>query len=62
MIQDECNLELVPPGCHQRNVAEMAIKTFKEHFISILAGLSESFSVQLWCKILLQANLMLNLL
>ncbi len=33
MIQDKCNLELVPPGCHQQNVAELAIKKFKEHFI-----------------------------
>ncbi len=61
-IQDDCKLELVPPGCHQRNVAEVAIKTFKEHFIAILAGLPDSFPVQLWCKLLPQAELTLNLL
>ncbi len=44
-IQDDCKLELVPPGCHQQNVAGVAIKTFKEHFIAILAGLPDSFPV-----------------
>ena len=28
VIEKECKLELVPPGCHRRNVAEVAIKTF----------------------------------
>ena len=61
-IEGECNLELVPPGCHRRNVAEVAIKTFKEHFIAILAGLPDSFPIRLWCELLPQAELTLNLL
>ncbi len=44
-IQDDCKLKLVPPGYHSQNVAEVAIKTFKERFITILAGLLESFPV-----------------
>ena len=43
VIEKECKLELVPPGCHQRNVAEVAIKTFKSHFKAILAGLPSLF-------------------
>ena len=31
------NLELVPPGCHRRNAAELAIRNFKAHFLSVLA-------------------------
>ena len=27
--------ELVPPGCHRRNAAEVAIRNFKAHFLSI---------------------------
>ena len=46
-ITEECQLELVPPGCHRRNVAEVAIKRFKKHFISILAGLPDSFPMRL---------------
>ena len=56
-IEDKCKLELVPPGCHQRNFAEVAIKTFKEHFIAILAGLPQSFPTRLWCETLPQAKL-----
>ncbi len=35
-IHDTCkfNMELVPPGCHQRNAAEVAIHNFKAHFLS----------------------------
>jgi hypothetical protein len=32
-ICDTCkvNMELVPPGCHRRNAAEVAIPNFKAH-------------------------------
>ena len=38
LIRDTCKLELVPPGCHRRNIAEVAIKIFKQHFISTSAA------------------------
>ena len=28
------DMELVPPGCHRRNAAEVAIRNFKAHFPS----------------------------
>ncbi|KAL7525184.1 hypothetical protein ACHAXR_004198, partial [Thalassiosira sp. AJA248-18] len=62
VIEKECQLELVPAGCHRRNVAEVAIKTFKAHFISILAGLPASFPLRLWCQLLPQAELTMNIL
>jgi hypothetical protein len=34
-------LELVPPGCHRRNAAEVAIPNFKAHFFSVLAGTAD---------------------
>ncbi|KAL7525323.1 hypothetical protein ACHAWF_003160, partial [Thalassiosira exigua] len=63
-IQEECRLELVPPGCHRRNVAEVAIKSFKAHFIAICAGLPlpSSFPIRLCHELLPQAELTLNLL
>ena len=30
--------QLVPPNVHRRNLAERAIRTFKAHFLAILAG------------------------
>ena len=55
-------LELVPPGCHRRNAAEVAIRNFKAHFLSILAGVAEDFPMQLWDRLLPQAEITINLL
>ena len=62
LIEETCKYELVPPGCHRRNVAEVAIKIFKNHFISILAGLDPSCPLYLWDRFLPQAELTCNLL
>ena len=45
MIRDEYSLdmELVPPGCHRRNATEVAIRNFKAHFLSVLAGTAKDF-------------------
>jgi hypothetical protein len=44
-ICDTCrfDMELVPLGCHQSNAAEVAIRNFKAHFLSILAGVADNF-------------------
>jgi hypothetical protein len=55
-------LELVPPGCHRRNAAEVAIRNFKAHFLSVLAGTAESFPSSLWDRLLPQTEITLNLL
>ena len=47
-IKKNCDLQLVPPDTHRRNLAERAIQTFKSHFISILAGVDNDFPMQLW--------------
>ena len=35
--------QLVPPDMNRRNAAERAIRTFKSHFIAILAGVALDF-------------------
>eukprot|EP00984_Skeletonema_dohrnii_P011431 scaffold4568_cov78-Skeletonema_dohrnii-CCMP3373.AAC.1 len=64
MIRDDHRLilELVPPGCHRRNAAEVAIRNFKQHFLSIMAGVADDFPWYLWDRLLPQAELTLNLL
>eukprot|EP00804_Cyclotella_cryptica_P025881 CCRYP_002728-RA/>CCRYP_002728-RA protein AED:0.43 eAED:0.39 QI:0/-1/0/1/-1/1/1/0/272 len=64
LIQDKYHVqyELAPPGCHHRNAAEVAIRNFKCHFLSILAGMADDFPLQLWDKPLLQTEITLNLL
>ena len=60
--QHHMELELVPPGCHRRNAAEVAIQNFKAHFLSILAGVSDDFPMQLWDRLLPHAEITVNLL
>ena len=57
-----CTVELTPPDVHQRNNAERAIQTFKSHFISILAGVDNSFPINEWDSLIPQTILTLNLL
>jgi hypothetical protein len=62
-IQVTCklNMELVPPGCHRRNAAEVAIRNFKTHFLSIMAGVAEDFPENLWDRLLPQAEITLKM-
>jgi hypothetical protein len=58
----QAKFQLVPPDMHRRNRAEQAIRTFKAHFLSILAGVDPTFPPYLWDLLLPQAELTLNLL
>jgi hypothetical protein len=63
-IRDTCkfNMELVPPGCHRRNAAEVAIRNFKSHFLSGLADVAHNFPPSLWDRLLPQTKIMINLI
>jgi hypothetical protein len=39
----QSKFQLVPPEMHRCNCAERPIRTFKDHFLSILAGMDQSF-------------------
>jgi hypothetical protein len=54
--------ELVPPDYHRRNIAERAIQTFKNHFVSILSGVDDKFPLFLWCHLIQPAKFTVNLL
>ena len=56
------DFQLVPPVQHRRNAAERAIRTWKNHFIAILATADDGFPLHLWDRLIFQANLTLNLL
>jgi hypothetical protein len=40
-----CKLQLIPLDMYQQNITEWMIKIFKNHFIFILVGLSDDFSI-----------------
>ena len=64
IIHDEykMKLELVPPGFHRRNAAEVAIQNFKDDFLSLLASTAEGFPPELWGQLLPQAEVTVNIL
>ena len=59
---EKIDFQLAPPNDHRRNAAERIIRIFKEHFISILMGCDPDFPLHLWCRLLPQALITLNLL
>ena len=59
---NKMTFQLVPPHDHRRNIAEKAIQTFKDHFISILCGADKMFPLHLWDRLLRQAEHTLNML
>ncbi len=54
--------QLVPPDNHRQNMAEKAIQTFKNHFISVLSGCAPTMLMHLWGQLLPQVELQLLLL
>ena len=55
-------MELVQPGSHHRNAAEVAIRNFKANFLSVLAGTEQDFPPSLWDILFPQAEITINLL
>ena len=63
IVEDWCaTYQLVPPNAHRRNIAERDIRTFKAHFLSVLAGVDPTFPDFMWDNLLVQTELTLNLL
>jgi hypothetical protein len=59
---NDVDCQLVPTHFHRRNAAERAIRTFKEQFVSGLSSVDPAFPLYLWDRLLLQAEITLNLL
>ena len=62
ITKEQTQYQLSPPHIHRRNAAERAIRTFKNHFISGLCSVDRNFPLHLWCRLLDQAELTLNML
>jgi hypothetical protein len=59
---NDVEYQLVPPHCHRRNAAELAIRTFKEHFVAGFSSVEPTFPLHLWDRLLPQAEITLSLL
>ena len=58
----KATFQLFPPDIHCRNITECAIRTFKAHFLEILAGVDSAFLCYLWDTLLPQTKFTLNIL
>jgi hypothetical protein len=58
----DINFQLVPPYFHQRNAAECAIRSFKDHLIVGLCSTEKAFPVHLWDRLLPQTILAINMI
>ena len=56
------HLQYTPPDMHCTNPAERAIQTWKNHFLSGIAGLPKSFPIANWCRLTTQCDATLNML
>ena len=54
--------QLVPPNVHIINGVERAIRTFKAHFLALLAGVDTNFPKFMWDNLLIKTELTINLL
>ena len=55
-------MEMVTPGSYGRNAADVSIRDFKAHFLSVLAGKAQYFPPSVWDRLIPQAEITINLL
>ena len=60
--KENVKYQLDKPHLHRANAAERAIQTFKAHFKAGLASLDPAFPVREWDRLLVQAEITLNML
>ena len=54
--------QLAAPQNHQLNPVERAVSTLKKHFIAVLTGCDKEFPKYLWCQLIPNAAIALNML
>ena len=62
LLKNTDAVQLVPSHIHRRNAAERTIRTFKDHFIAVLASADPQFPLTLWDRIVPQAEQNLNMI
>lgn len=62
LISEHIQFQLGPAGLHWRNTAEVAVRIFKDHFITGLCTINPKYPLTLWDRLLPLAAITLNLL
>jgi hypothetical protein len=61
LASENITFQFVAPSNHRANIAERAIQTWKNHFVSTICGTDPDFPLQYWSDLVLQAEITLNL-
>jgi hypothetical protein len=59
---ENVDYQLVPPHVHRQNSAERACRTYKNHFIAGLCTTPPDIPMHLWCRLVPQSLITLNLM
>jgi hypothetical protein len=59
--KENIEYQLVPPHIHRRNAAEIVIRYRKAHFIACLSTVNVHFPMHIWCRLIHQATITINL-
>lgn len=62
ITENNASFQYTPPEIHRTNIAERAIRTWKNHFVAIRAGAAKSYRLSNWCKDLEQTDITLNMM
>jgi hypothetical protein len=62
LVSRNMKFQLVSPHIHRQNMAERAIQTFKNHFVTGICSNDKQLPLHLWDRIIPHATLTLNLL
>ena len=62
ILKRNMDFQLVAPHIHRQNSAELAISTFKSHFLSTLETCDPDYPIVKWDRLLQQSETTLNLL
>ncbi|KAL7524050.1 hypothetical protein ACHAXR_001126, partial [Thalassiosira sp. AJA248-18] len=62
IAEQQAKVQYTPADMHRTNLAERAIRTWKNHFAATRAGTPTSFKMSNWCKMTEQCDITLNML
>jgi hypothetical protein len=62
IAEQQASIQYTPADMHRTNIAERAVRTWKNHFTATRAGTAPSFKMANWCKMTEQTDITLNMM
>ena len=62
ITESQAKVQYTPADMHRTNLAERAVRTWKNHFTATRAGTPSTFKMSNWCKMTEQCDITLNMM